>query len=145
MTESTSPTGRSRHVELSLDQIVELQPGLGRLMPDVARRYWILYYAARGGNWELAAYQLRQISHLFRIGGTTRPKMAKHLEAFRQGTLDRLAATIEERDWHAFDDAYRRGIESANHFHAVTDHAEIRYRLPDEAPRDLDLGPSRSG
>src|SRR3989304_3342023 len=96
---SESPRGRRRHVELSLDQLVELQPGLGRLMPEVGRRYWILHYAAKGGNWELAAHQLRQIVHLFGVGSTTRPKMAKHLEAFRLGTLQPLGSAIEGRDW----------------------------------------------
>jgi hypothetical protein len=81
------PSGRSRHGELSLDQLAELQPGLGRLMPDVGRRYWILFYAARGGNWELAHYQWRQLRHLFQIGATTRPKMAVHLEAFMAGAM----------------------------------------------------------
>ena len=138
---SESPRGRSRHVELSLDQLVELQPGLGRLMPEVGRRYWIVYYAAQGGNWELAAFQLRQIVHLFRIGATTRPKMEKHLEAFRLGTLDRLALAIEARDWPRFESAYRDGIESANRLHDTTGHPEIRWRLPDEPPQDLDLGP----
>lgn len=140
---SESPSGRSRHVELNLDQLVELQPGLGRLMPEIGRRYWVLYYAARGGNWELAGYQVRQIVHLFRIGATTRPKMAKHLEAFRHGTLDQLAAAVESRDWGAFDSAYRAGVESANRFHQITDHPEIRWRLPDEPPQDLDLGPAQ--
>jgi hypothetical protein len=138
------PAGRSRHVELNLDQLVELQPGLGRLMPDIGRRYWIVYYAARGGNWPLAAHQLRQIRHLFRIGATTRPKMQKHLEAFEQGTLDRLAAAVESRDWTVFDVTYRQGIDSANRFHQLTDHAEIRWRLPDDPPADLDLGPGPS-
>jgi len=136
-----SPRGRSRHVELSLDQLVELQPGLGRLMPEVARRYWILYYAARGGNWDLAAFQLRQIVHLFRIGATTRPKMEKHLEAFRRGTLEALAQAIEARDAAAFESAYHHGIESANRFHQTTGHPEIRWRLPETPPADLDLGP----
>jgi hypothetical protein len=138
---SESPSGRSRHVELSLDQLVELQPGLGRLMPEIARRYWVLYYAARGGNWELAGYQLRQVVNLFRIGSTTRPKMEKQLEAFRLGTLDKLSAAVEARSWDAFDAAYREGIESANRFHDANHHPEIRWRLPDEPPPDLDLGP----
>jgi hypothetical protein len=139
---SESPRGRSRHGELSLDQLVELQPGLGRLMPEIARRYWTLFYAARGGNWELAGYQLRQIAHLFRIGGTTRPKMEKHLEAFRRGTLDPLAAAVESRDWPAFESAYTDGVASANRFHAANGHPEIRWRLPDEPPPDLDVGPT---
>jgi hypothetical protein len=140
---SDNPTGRSRHVELSLDQLVELQPGLGRLMPEVARRYWVVYYAAHGGNWELAGHQLRQVVNLFRIGSTTRPKMEKHLEAFRRGTLDKLSAAVEARSWSDFEAAYREGIESANRFHEVTGHPEIRWRLPEEPPQDLDLGPRR--
>jgi len=136
-----APRGKSRHVELSIDQLVELQPGLGRLMPEVSRRYWVLFYAARGGNWELAAYQLRQIVSLFRIGSTTRPKMAKHLEAFRIGTLEPLGKAIEDRDLQAFERTYREGIASANRFHGVVDHPEVRWRLPDEPPPDLDLGP----
>ena len=139
---SEPPSGRSRHVELNLDQLVELQPGLGRLMPEVGRRYWVLYYGARGGNWEVAAYQVRQIVQLFHLGGMTRPKMEKALQAFRLGTLDRLMAAIEQRDWPAFEAAYRDGIESANHFHRTTGHPEIRWRLPEEPPADLDLGPS---
>ena len=137
-----SPRGRSRHVELSLDQLVELQPGLGRLMPEVSRRYWVLYYAARGGNWELAAFQLRQIVHLFGVGSTTRPKMAKHLEAFRLGTLEALAKDVETRDWEAFEKIYGEGIASANRFHGITNHPEVRWRLPAEPPPDLDLGPT---
>lgn len=138
---SAETRGRSRHVELSLDQLVELQPGLGRLMPEIGRRYWILYYAAQGGNWELAGYQLRQIAHLFRIGATTRPKMARYLEAYQQGTLDPLASAIETRDWQTFDHLYRRGMESANQFHEVTNHPEVRWKLPGDPPADLDLGP----
>jgi hypothetical protein len=111
-------------------------------MPEVGRRYWILYYAAQGGNWELAAYQLRQIAQLFRLGGTTRPKMERHLEAFRLATLEQLAAAVAARNWEGFDSVYRAGIESANRFHVTTGHPEIRWRLPDEPPPDLELGPS---
>jgi len=139
---TAQPSGRSRHGELTLDQLVELQPGLGRLMPDVGRRYWILFYAARGGNWELAHYQWRQLRHLFQIGATTRPKMAIHLEAFTAGAMHALEEAITGRDWDAFEKAYRSGIEIANRFHQVTGHPEIRWRLPDAEPEELDLGPS---
>ncbi len=141
---SVQPSGRSRHVELTLDQLVELQPGLGRLMPDVGRRYWILYYAARGGNWELALHQWRQLRHLFQIGITTRPKMAVHLEAFLAGAMRALEEAITAKDWEVFDKAHRNGIALANRFHEVTGHPEIRWRLPEEEPPDLDLRPSSS-
>jgi len=139
-----SMRGRSRHVELTLDQLVELQPGLGRLMPEVGRRYWILFYAAQGGNWELARHQWRALQHLFNMGAVLRPKMAKHLHAFQAGTMGALETALEERDWPAFEHAFRDGIERANQFHQATGHPEIRWRLPSEPPRDLDLGPPDS-
>jgi hypothetical protein len=136
------PVGRSRHVELTLDQLVELQPGLGRLMPEVGRRYWILFYAARGGNWELAHYQWRQLRHLMQIGATTRPKMAVHLEAFLSGAMRALEEALAARDWGRFEQAYRSGIEIANRFHVMTGHPEIRWRLPEAPPQEMDLGPA---
>jgi hypothetical protein len=110
-------------------------------MPDVGRRYWILYYAARGGNWELAHYQWRQLRHLLQIGATTRPKMAVHLEAFMAGAMRALEEAIAGREWQAFEMAYRNGIEIANRFHQVTGHPEIRWRLPEIVPQEFDLGP----
>ena len=55
MADDKPPVGRTKHGELTLDQIAELQPGLGTLMRDISDRYWIAYYAAKGGNWKLAA------------------------------------------------------------------------------------------
>jgi hypothetical protein len=120
--------------------LAELQPGLGRLMPDVGRRYWILFYAARGGNWELAHYQWRQIRHLFLIGATTRPKMAAHLDAFQASAMRALEEAIQGKEWAPFEKAFREGIDLANRFHQVTGHPEIRWRLPETEPEELDLG-----
>src|SRR5437879_10741944 len=72
------PVARTKHCELSLDQLAEIQPGLGRLMPEVSERFWILYYAAKEGNWGLAQYQLNGVRNLLRIGAVTRPKMANY-------------------------------------------------------------------
>lgn len=135
----TIPTGKSKHVELSLDQLVELQPGLGRLMPEISRRYWILYYAAHGGNWELAHHQWKQLTHLFKMGSTLRPKQEKNLSAFQSGSMRPIEDAIAAKDWAAFDKAFRAGIDSANKFHAITGHPEIRWQLPDEPPKEFDL------
>lgn len=133
--------GTSKHGELTIDQLVELQPGLGRLMPEISRRYWILFYAAQGENWPLAAYQWRQLRHLFTMGSLTRPKRAKDLQAFLAGAMKTLETAIDARDWGLFEQAYREGINLANRFHESTGHGEIRWKLPDEPPMDFDLGP----
>ena len=140
----TSAKGRSRHVELDMDQLVDLQPGLGRLMPEVGRRYGILYYAAQGGNWELARYQWRGLQTLFGMGATLRPKMARHLQSFQASTMKDLERALENRSWPEFERAFQEGIQLANRLHVATNHPEIRWKLPAEPPLDLDLGPPPS-
>src|SRR5256712_4407036 len=51
--------GKTRHTELSVDEIAELQHGLSDLMDVLARRFWVMAYAARGGDWGLARYEWR--------------------------------------------------------------------------------------
>lgn len=131
--------GRYKHGELTLDQLASLTPGLGTLMPLVSDRYWILYYAAQGGHWDLARYQLNQIRHLLTVGSTTRPKMERYLQAFIQGHLEALRRTIEAADWPAFEQAYRKGIDGANAYHAQTGHPEVVWQLPQEPPQHLKL------
>ncbi|HUJ08720.1 MAG TPA: hypothetical protein VL171_01720 [Verrucomicrobiae bacterium] len=136
--------GRTKHGELTLDQLAELQPGLGTLMRDVSDRYWIAYYAARGGNWELAAYQLRGLRSLFKKGNMTRPKYKGMIENYAEKILDPLDQHVAARNFAEFEKTYRTGIELANTMHAATDHAEIVWKLPDNPPPHLHLGPESS-
>lgn len=138
---SDSIVGRTRHGELTLDQIAGLMPGLGSLMPDIGRRYWICWHAARGGNWPMAGYQLRQMRALLETGIVTRPKFEKDLRAFIQGQVEPLRQTIEARDWAQFDKLYQASLPVIDNFHARSNHPEVRWRLSPEPPKDLDLGP----
>lgn len=136
------PVAKTKHGELSLDQLAEIQPGLGRLMPEISERFWILYYAAKGGNWELAQYQLNGVRNLLRIGSVTRPKMANYLHAFSQGHLGAVEKAILAQDFSAFEQTYHKAVEGANSYHAATGHTDIRWKLPPTPPAHLDLGPT---
>jgi len=141
MSEDKPIVGKTKQGELTIDQIASMQPGLNRLMPEISERYWILYYAAKGGNWALAHYQLRSVRSLFRIGIQTRPKMAGYLEAFDTGHLAAVERAIAAREWVIFDKAFRDSIAGLNAMHKATDHGYIVWKLPDELPTHLDLGP----
>jgi hypothetical protein len=136
--------GRTKHTELTIDQIAEMQPGLGRIMPQVSDRYWVLYYAAKGGNWPLAAHQLNELTGLLRLGAVTRPQYQRHLDAFINGHLSAVRQAIEARDWPAFDRAYKKGIEGSNAYHRELGHPEIEWTLPPDPPRHLRLTPIES-
>src|SRR5437870_13890226 len=114
MADESPIVGRTKHGELTLDQLAELQPGLGTLMRDISDRYWILYYAAKGGNWELAAYQLRGLRSLYKKGATTRPKYKGMLENHEKKIFDALDKHIVAKDFAAFEKTYMAGIELAN-------------------------------
>jgi len=137
----TQPVGRTRHGPLSLDQLAELQPGLADLMPQVGDRYWIAYYAAQGGNWALAAYQLRHLVQLLRRGALTRPKHAANLTTYEQASIGPLLAAAKARDFPSFERAYRQATEEANRLHRELGHPDIVWRLPERPPQQLDLGP----
>jgi hypothetical protein len=134
--------GRTKHGELTLDQMAELQPGLGTLMRDVSDRYWIAYYAAKGGNWDLAAYQLRGVRSLFKKGNLTRPKYKGMVEEYTKKILDPLDQHVAAKNFAGFEKAYQEGIDLANQMHTATKHAEIVWKLPPNPPQHLDLGPS---
>jgi hypothetical protein len=58
--------GRTKHGELTLDQLASIQPGMARVMEEVAHRYSLMYYACKGGNWELGHHELKELRGLFR-------------------------------------------------------------------------------
>ena len=138
---SEQPTGKTKHTELTLDAIASMQPGLARLMPEVSQRYHIAYYAAKGGNWHLASYQLRELGGLLRLGAVTRPKYVSQLEAFEKVHLSALLEAVEHHDFPTFEGAFERATEVANIYHQATGHPEIIWRLPQKPPDHLDLGP----
>ena len=144
MAEENPAVGRTKHGELTLDQLAELQPGLGQLMPLVSERYWTLYYAAKGGNWALADYELRSLKSLWKKMSTTRPKYKGMLEEYAKKIFDPLAQQIASRNLVEFEKVYRTGVELANTMHVASNHGEIVWKLPPHPPQHLDLGPQNS-
>lgn len=132
-------TVKTKHGELTLEQIAETQPGMARLMKEVGDRYHILYYAAKGGNWKLAKHELNVIISIFKTGSTLRPKYSHDLADFTQSHLNKIGEKIEQEDWNGFEDAHRKGIEEANKLHEKLGYSYIRYVLPRAPPEQLDL------
>ena len=110
-------------------------------MPLVSERYWTLFYAAQGGNWNLAHYELRSLRSLWKKMCTTRPKYKGMLESYAKEIFDPLEKQIAARNFSEFETVYRQGIDLANRLHVAAHHAEIVWKLPPNPPLHLDLGP----
>ncbi len=132
---------KTKHGELTLDQLAEVQPGMARLMKEIGERYHILYFAAKGGNWKLAQHELKQIISLMKAGVTLRPKYSHDITSFIQTNLNPITDSIEAREWKAFESAYKKGIDESNKLHEKYGYGFIRYVMPKNPPETYDLSP----
>src|SRR5574342_624441 len=85
--------------EEQLKTLAEIQPGLGTVMIEYGARFTNMYYAAKGGNWGLADYQLKEAREIQEVGETTRPARADSLKGFETSYLDPLEAAIKAKDF----------------------------------------------
>src|SRR2546422_4454508 len=102
MDEPPIPGARVRattnHGALTVDQIAAMQPGMARLMDELSRRYWTLFYAAKAKNWELANYMMKESEKVLKTAAVARPKYADDIAAFLRETFGSIAAAIESKD-----------------------------------------------
>jgi len=117
-----------------VDAIWSIQPGLGTIMIEYGKRYYITYYAAKAGNWDLAAYELKEAMEIQEVGEATRPGKAEMLKAFEKSYLDPLGDAIKAKGFAKFETAYNAGIQGCNGCHAATGHPYIKYTLPSTPP-----------
>jgi len=136
----TPPTVRTRHAELTLEDIGGALPGTGEVMASVGWCYSMCWHAALGGNWDLAAYYLRRVRSLLRGLAVTRPKYADQLRVYDAGVLERLYQSVLARDRAGFETLYGQATDEANAYHVDTGHPYIRWVVPAEPPeKGLDL------
>ena len=124
---------------LSLEQLAQLLPGTGEIMASVGNAWWKCAYAARGGNWELAEYFARRVRGLQRKLAQLRPKYAEDLVAFEREHLGAVLTALGAHNGPSFERAYGEATETANELHVKWAKPYIRWVLPDEPPKDLDL------
>ena len=135
-----SRTVRTRHGELTLEDIAGALPGTGDIMASVSSCHAMCWHAASGGNWDLAAHYLRRVRSLLRGLAVTRPRYAGQIEEYDTGILEQLYQVLLTRERTAFEDLYLRAVDQANGYHADTGHPYIRWAVPAEPPeKGLDL------
>ncbi len=125
---------KTTHGSITLDQIAEIQPGLGTVMIEYANRFWSMYYAAKSGNWGLTQYQLKEALEIQEVGEITRSGRAASLKNFEASFLEPLNTTINTKDWNAFQAAYNNTIEGCNGCHVANGFPYIQYTLPSSPP-----------
>jgi len=132
---------KTSHGEMTIDQLAEIQPGMAAVMKVVGERYTLTFYAAKGGNWKLAAYHLNQLRAAFRNAKVTRPKFADDLAAFDKDYLQPIFKAIRDQNWAEFEAAFMNGESGSDLYHEKRGVSYIRYTLPELASSNLYMGP----
>ena len=133
--------GKTKHGELTLDQIAGLQPGMAEFMLALAHRVHVMYFACKAGNWPLGMYQLRGIRKILNGASLTRPKYKEALEQFAKEHLDGLDKAMERQSSEEFEMLMRSMVEAGDRYHAEFGYPYIRYRIPERPPAGYLLPP----
>jgi hypothetical protein len=126
---------------LTLNELARSQPGMDRLMAEIAERARRLYYAGSAGNWPLAAYFCRSLGKRLRESAFVRPRYAEAMAEFLDVDYAPLAEAVRVQDGPAFAAAWDHVVTRVNHWHEEFGKGYVVYRTPDTPPPDLDLTP----
>jgi cytochrome c553 len=119
-----------------------IQPGLGTVMQEYGYRFALTWFAAEAGNWDMAAYQLKEAAEIQEVGETTRPAKAQLLKDFETNYLTPINTAIATKDKTAFETAYHAAIPACNACHVATGHPYVRVQISPVTPADfLKLAP----
>lgn len=125
--------------------LADIQPGLGIIMQEIGRRFTAIFYAARGGNWDLANYQLKELREAQEVAVITRPKRKDALLSFEEeflGTSEdpkegTLQDAINKKNFLAFNKSFKSATVGCNGCHQSTGFSFIKYRLPSKSELPL--------
>lgn len=125
--------------DLTIDELARQSPGMDRLMAEVGPRVHRMYYAARAGNWPLAAYFARSAAKQLQRCVDSRPRYDPQMSDYLREDFAPVTAAIRAQDAVAFQAAYRVMVDRANELHAHFGKPFLVWRTPDAPPDDLDL------
>lgn len=123
--------------------VLDFKPGFDDLMTMLVQpRHLKLFYAAQEKNWELAAFQLRELRASFRRSGQTLPMyrtwdVNKSVETMINPAMDRLDKAIAAKDAAMFDKEFAAVTTSCNACHRLMEHAFLVVKVPQAAGPSL--------
>lgn len=127
-------------LESRVDALAAIQPGLGVVMHEMGFRFAGIYWAAKGGNWGLAQYQLKELGEAQEVAEITRPHRADMLKAFEGSYLVPLRKTIAEKDMAGFSKRFAEAEQACNACHTALGYGFIQVHVPETpAPGLMDF------
>jgi hypothetical protein len=113
-------------IQTQIDAIKAVIPKFAIPMREVGDRYQDMYFAAKGGNWALAAYMSKYMNSAMNPASLTKPAEYKDWKEFYEKDFGPVNKAIQAKDWSAFDVAYDKVRSTCNQCHQSMDYGFIR-------------------
>jgi hypothetical protein len=124
-----------KEVQIQLDALKAVLPKFAIPMREVGDRFQNMYFAAKGGNWALAAYMSKYMNAAMNPASLTKPAEYPVWKGFYEGTFAPVNKAIQAKDFKAFETAYTEVTNSCNGCHQAMGYGFIQVTKLD-APAD---------
>jgi hypothetical protein len=135
---TTTGAGGMDDLKKQIDDIKGVLPRFAIPMREVGSRYTNMYFAAKGGNWGLAAYMSKYMNAAMNPAKVTKPDEYKAWSGFYTNTFDPVNKAIQAKDFTAFDKAYTDALGACNGCHDGMGYKFVKQLKPSE-PNDKHL------
>ena len=104
-------------LQKSIDEVKGALPKFAIPMREVGDRFQNIYFAAKDGNWALAAYMSKYMNGSMNPAAVTKPAEYKVWKGFYDNTFAGVNKAIMAKDTKAFETAYTAVINDCNSCH----------------------------
>lgn len=125
--------------QTQIDAIKAAIPKFAVPMREVGDRFQNMYFAAKDGNWALAAYMSKYMNGAMNPAKLTKPDEYKTWKSFYEGKFANVEKAIQAKDMAGFETAYTKVIDDCNGCHKKMEYAFIKVvKLKVPADQGLD-------
>jgi hypothetical protein len=113
---------------LSAAVLTAINPGLSSYMMEAAKRLGRSWFAAQDGNWDEAAFEIREAREVLDHGairGSSNQARQQAINAFNTGFFDPLIVAAQAGDKAAYEAGYNSAIQGCNACHASQTYGAI--------------------
>lgn len=112
-----TPILYAEDVQKQIDEIKGALPKFAIPMREVGDRFQNMYYAAKGGNWGLAAYMSKYMNGAMNPAKLTKPQEYELWKSFYNDAFAPVNKAIAAQDFETFQKEYNAIISSCNSCH----------------------------
>jgi len=116
----------TKDIQKQVDELRSALPKFAIPMREVGDRFQNMYFAAKGGNWALAAYMAKYMNGSMNPASVTKPAEYKVWKNFYDETFAPVNKAIQAKDFKAFETAYVGVIKDCNNCHEAMGYGFIK-------------------